>query len=322
MNPPATETPSFSVKQQTKWLWNAEEDRLLYEVVAVHGPKNWNFIADFVPGRSAKQCRERWHNHVDPSLKKGKWTHEEDLAVAKLTRQYGFKWAHIAKAIPGRADNDVKNRYNRYLKKALESGEITISPEISPSYSHVPPPSFPPLMSYEHNKHPPMPLFAEDPFMWNHNKRQLNFLDMEDAKRRCVLPGPAQIFGLREPGVKMPGFWSPSSHTNHNEQNGISDNNKRTSSTPGFRCSSPITNSVTTTTSPNANHRTSSPTPTPPTPTNGNSNTETTDLTTVTAPSSPTPESSNTIFNSPNINHTRKSTLPSWFELAASVGLE
>jgi len=108
-------------KIQTKCLWNEKEDKHLIEVVNTHGPKNWNFIASFISDRSAKQCRERWHNHLNPTLKKGEWSLEEDLLIITQTKKIGFKWSFIARLLPGRADNDIKNRYNRFLKKHVES---------------------------------------------------------------------------------------------------------------------------------------------------------------------------------------------------------
>lgn len=50
-------------------------------MVEKHGPRNWSKIADHLPGRIGKQCRERWHNHLNPEIRKDRWTEEEDLAI-------------------------------------------------------------------------------------------------------------------------------------------------------------------------------------------------------------------------------------------------
>ncbi len=55
-----------------------QEDELVLRLVQEHGPKNWSFIAKQLPGRIGKQCRERWHNHLNPQISKDKWTEEED----------------------------------------------------------------------------------------------------------------------------------------------------------------------------------------------------------------------------------------------------
>ena len=50
--------------------WTEEEDRLVVELVEKHGAKKWSLIAQNLPGRIGKQCRERWHNHLNPDINK------------------------------------------------------------------------------------------------------------------------------------------------------------------------------------------------------------------------------------------------------------
>jgi hypothetical protein len=79
--------------------------------------KKWKEIATFLPGRIGKQCRERWYNNVDPKLNKDKWTLSEDIQLMELHKEYGNRWVQIQKFMPGRIDNDIKNRFNASLKK-------------------------------------------------------------------------------------------------------------------------------------------------------------------------------------------------------------
>ena len=72
----------------------------------------WSEIAERTPGRVSKQCRERWFNHLDPSLKKGDWEPEEDAVLVEAQKQWGNAWTKIAKLIEGRSENAVKNRWN------------------------------------------------------------------------------------------------------------------------------------------------------------------------------------------------------------------
>ncbi|CAM8891988.1 unnamed protein product [Rhodiola kirilowii] len=103
-----------------KGPWTQEEDDKIIELVARYGPTKWSVIAKSLPGRIGKQCRERWHNHLNPYIKKDAWTQVEELALIDAHRVYGNKWAEIAKVLPGRTDNSIKNHWNSSLKKKLD----------------------------------------------------------------------------------------------------------------------------------------------------------------------------------------------------------
>lgn len=59
-----------------KRTWRVEEDKVLMAAVEQHGAANWDFLASHLQGRSGKQCRERYHNILDPEVKKAKWSEE------------------------------------------------------------------------------------------------------------------------------------------------------------------------------------------------------------------------------------------------------
>jgi len=103
--------------------WRPDEDKLLSDVVGAHGARKWGRIAQMVPNRTAKQCRERWNNHINPSVLKGPWTKEEDRIILSWISKVGCKWAHISKYLPGRTDSAVANRYHQSLKRRLASDE-------------------------------------------------------------------------------------------------------------------------------------------------------------------------------------------------------
>lgn len=100
-------------------VWTPQEDEAIARLVAEHGNKAWSTVASFLPTRTGKQCRERWHNHLDPDINKADWSEEEDRALIETHRSVGNRWAEIARALPGRTDNQVKNRWNSALRREL-----------------------------------------------------------------------------------------------------------------------------------------------------------------------------------------------------------
>ena len=112
-----------------KGHWTEREDRLLERLVS-QDPKNWGQVSLHIPGRTAKQCRERWCNHLDPRIKKSEWTAEEDATLVRVHAEMGQKWAQIAKFLPGRTENAVKIRWKTLSRKAVSSvgGSDTPSP--------------------------------------------------------------------------------------------------------------------------------------------------------------------------------------------------
>lgn len=101
-----------------KRLWTTDEDALLRRLAGA-SPENWNVISTALPGRTGKQCRERWLNHLRPDIRKGGWTQAEDSLIIREQARRGNRWSDIARLLPGRSDNAVKNRYNATLKRQM-----------------------------------------------------------------------------------------------------------------------------------------------------------------------------------------------------------
>jgi hypothetical protein len=97
--------------QGKKVKWSECEDKILSACVKQYGPNNWAAIATSLPGRTGKQCRERWTNQLDPCLTREIWTPQEDLLLLTQQKTLGNSWAKIASQLPGRSSNAVKNRW-------------------------------------------------------------------------------------------------------------------------------------------------------------------------------------------------------------------
>lgn len=107
-----------------KGSWTRQEDEIIINFVRNYGLKSWTKLANLLPGRIGKQCRERWLNNLDPGLTRQPWTPEEDLQLFLLHEQFGNHWSKISMVMPSRADNMCKNRwYSSLSKKTKEEIE-------------------------------------------------------------------------------------------------------------------------------------------------------------------------------------------------------
>ena len=105
------------VKVERKGNWSEEEDKLLMEWVRVHGPNKWTECSRRILGRCGKQCRERWMNTLDPHVKRGNWTEQEQVVIFEQMQVNWSSWAMISKELPGRTENAIKNYFYSSLRR-------------------------------------------------------------------------------------------------------------------------------------------------------------------------------------------------------------
>jgi hypothetical protein len=127
-----------------KAKWTNEEDFLLSESVKEHGLTNWSRVAEMLPGRNGKQCRERWMNQLCPSLNRDNWTHQEDLILIQRQRVCGNLWSQVANYLPGRSANAIKNRWS-WLSRHRISHAFPAPPPAAPAVPRAGFPSPPPM---------------------------------------------------------------------------------------------------------------------------------------------------------------------------------
>ena len=108
---------SDSTSESLRKKFTPEEDIQLKELVKIHGAKKWIEIAKSMPGRTGRQCRDRFQNYLSPCLTNGPWNKEDDLLLLQKVQVFGSTWSKIIQYFPGRSPNNVKNRYNIHLAR-------------------------------------------------------------------------------------------------------------------------------------------------------------------------------------------------------------
>lgn len=125
------------------------EDAQLLNLVNQFGKHNWKCVMMGMPGRTARQCRERFKYYLEPTLNKNHWTEAEDRILTMKYTELGRKWAQIAAFLPNRTPIDLKNRFH-VLQRSLQKEDAVQQPaeEVAPKKDPAPP-KLTPLPSIE-----------------------------------------------------------------------------------------------------------------------------------------------------------------------------
>lgn len=141
-------------RRRGRHAFTPSEDTQLRKVVNDVGDNNWSKVAELMPGRNARQCRDRWRGYLRPTLVNSEWTEEEDNTLIQKYEEHGPRWSVIGRYIPGRAEIAIKNRWK--LLSGLSRGVVMATPPPFPYY----PMQFLPIAP--HQPVPPMPATKMD----------------------------------------------------------------------------------------------------------------------------------------------------------------
>ncbi|KAK2985954.1 hypothetical protein RJ640_017582 [Escallonia rubra] len=108
-----------------KVAWSSEEDQKLIHYIRNHGIWTWSEMAKYAGlSRSGKSCRLRWVNYLNPCVKRGNITMEEEKIISTMHEMLGNRWSVIAARLPGRTDNELKNYWNTHLKNHATNNPV------------------------------------------------------------------------------------------------------------------------------------------------------------------------------------------------------
>lgn len=114
----------------SKKKWTEEDDLSLREAVALLGEGNWQQTASMLGNRTGNQCLQRWMKSLNPAIRRGKWTEQEDETLRRAVNFYGVgNWNKIQRHLPGRTDMQARERWTNILDPSLTFAPFTAEEE-------------------------------------------------------------------------------------------------------------------------------------------------------------------------------------------------
>ena len=109
-------------------IWKNTEDEILKVAVMKYGKNQWSRISSLLVRKTAKQCKARWYEWLDPSIKKTEWTREEEEKLLHLAKIMPTQWKTIAQCLEGRTAAQCLKQYEKLLDTAQNKGETEDDP--------------------------------------------------------------------------------------------------------------------------------------------------------------------------------------------------
>ncbi|GBG26897.1 Transcription factor MYB3R-4 [Hondaea fermentalgiana] len=190
-----------------KGPWTEEEDNMIRACIERKITK-WSEIAERIPGRIGKQCRERWFNHLDPTIDHSAWTEEEEKVLVTAQATFGNRWCEIAKLLPGRPENAVKNRWNSAIRRKwqLKLG-LTITDNKGKAVDPQPPkaalplplPALVPVVKKKPVAPPPVP--SQQPTMQDQSQHQMQAMQMQQQMQPQMQQPQPPMQAMSQPQI-------------------------------------------------------------------------------------------------------------------------
>ncbi len=199
----ALSTPEEAKKTMSRTIWNKLEDSGLLEVIKSHESENWVAIASELCKRlpdchkSAKQCRERYRNYLNPGLVTRRWAKEEKSLLLVLHHSFGTQWGHISSFFQGRSDVSLKNLFYSFIRKVLSairsSGPVTLKPQRLLRVLYL-------LDLIQYKYLPLLRVDKETPEKRNH-KSIINMIRKKEIKEEQVVRFKQEIISFNSPAL-------------------------------------------------------------------------------------------------------------------------
>lgn len=101
-----------------------DEDRKLVWLVKQFGTRDWRSVSMAMQTRNSRQCRDRYNNYINPNLKFGNWTCDEDALIIELVKSHGPRWSVISRSFGNRSANTLRNRYFRLTNVPVPAVQV------------------------------------------------------------------------------------------------------------------------------------------------------------------------------------------------------